>query len=222
MLTGLELTIRIIIAVLLGGMIGYERERNGQPVGIRTNIILVVAVTLITTLSIYLADQIRPMLINGDLSQVTVQVISGIGFLGAGTIVFFGVNIKGFTTATSLWAMTMVGLALGAGHYLQGAAGTSILLICLILLNEIKMHFNQSSPTALLVIFAEDRINLLDEVSLSLSKISGLTDKPWVSKNMLSNKIRIEWTVMLSSNFSVGQILETLIKIDGIHSVKIG
>ena len=222
MITAQDLFIRVLIALLLGGMVGYERERNGQPAGIRTNIILVVAVTLLSTLTIFLTDQFPSLAIKGDPTQIKIQLISGIGFIGAGTIVFYGANIKGLTTATSLWAMTMVGLVVGAGNYLQATTCTSILLICLILLNEIKIRFTQSLPTALLVIVAEDRIKLIDEINLSLSNITGVIGKPWVSKGLRNKKIRIECTIILNSKFSVGQILETIIKIEGIHSVKIG
>ena len=77
------------------------------------------------TLSINLAIQFRPLVPNGDPARLAAQVISGIGFLGAGAILRYGPNIKGLTTAASLWTMAVVGLAVGAGHYLSGVAATS-------------------------------------------------------------------------------------------------
>lgn len=221
MITGQDLAIRIVIAALLGAMVGYERRRNGQPAGIRINIFLVVGVTLIMTLSSQFFTQIRPTAKVDDSTLLTIQVVSGIGFLGAGMLAFHGANLKGLTTSTSLWAMTMVGLSLGAGNYLQGAAGTAVLLVCLILLNEINNHFHQANPTALLIIIAENRINLMDEISLCLSNIAGLDSKPWVLKSIRNQRIRIECAVTLSDKFSIGHILESLIKIEGVHSVKI-
>lgn len=221
MISGQDLAIRIVIAAMLGAMVGYERRRNGQPAGMRINILLVVGITLITTLSIQFFSQIRPLVTGDDSTLLTIQIVSGIGFLGAGSMAFYGAKIKGLTTATSLWAMTMVGLSLGAGNYLQGAAGTAVLMVCLILLNEINKHFHHANPTALLIIIAEDRKNLMNDISLSLTKTAGLTSKPWVSKSIRNQRIRIECAVTLSNKFSIGQILETLIKIEGVQSVKI-
>jgi putative Mg2+ transporter-C (MgtC) family protein len=221
MITDQDVIIRIIIAALLGAIVGFERERNGQPAGLRTHIILVVGATLTMTLSINLAIQFRPLVPNGDPARLAAQVISGIGFLGAGAILRYGPNIKGLTTATSLWTMAVVGLAVGAGHYLQGAAGTAVILISLILLNVIEKRFIHPFATASVVITADDRISLLDEVGLNLSKVARLIGRPSVSKNLRANRIRAEYTVKLSTNASVGLILDTISRIEGIRSIKI-
>src|SRR5665648_365038 len=101
MITDQDVIIRIIIAALLGAIVGFERERNGQDAGLRTHIILVVGATLTMTISINMAIQYRPLVINGDPARLAAQVVSGIGFLGAGAIIRYGPNIKGLTTAAS-------------------------------------------------------------------------------------------------------------------------
>ena len=144
MIADQDIIIRIIIGAVLGALVGMERERQGQPAGLRTHIILVVGATLTMTLSINLAIQFRPLVPNGDPARLAAQVISGIGFLGAGAILRYGPNIKGLTTAASLWTMAVVGLAVGAGHYLSGVAATALILIALIILNAIEKAIYQS------------------------------------------------------------------------------
>ncbi|OGW01223.1 MAG: hypothetical protein A2889_00525 [Nitrospinae bacterium RIFCSPLOWO2_01_FULL_39_10] len=100
MLTYHEIAIRLILSTILGGIIGIERERRNQPAGLRTHIILCVGSTLMMLVSIYVASEIgNPE--NSDPGRIAAQVVSGIGFLGAGAILRFGVSIKGLTTAAS-------------------------------------------------------------------------------------------------------------------------
>ncbi len=110
MISDQEIVIRVLIAAIIGALVGFERERQGQPAGLRTHIILVVGAALTMTLSINLAIQFRPYVPNGDPARLAAQVLSGIGFLGAGAILRYGPNIKGLTTATSLWTLAVVGL----------------------------------------------------------------------------------------------------------------
>src|SRR5512138_990442 len=105
MISDFEIIFRLLAAAALGALVGYERQRNNQPAGLRTHIILVVGAALAMTLSINLAMQYRPLVPNGDPARLAAQVISGIGFLGVGAIIRYGPNIKGLTTATSMWSM---------------------------------------------------------------------------------------------------------------------
>jgi putative Mg2+ transporter-C (MgtC) family protein len=221
MITEQDVIIRLIIAAFLGAIVGFERERNGQDAGLRTHIILVVGATLTMTVSINMAIQFRPNVLNGDPARLAAQVVSGIGFLGAGAIIRYGPNIKGLTTATSLWTMAVVGLAVGAGHYLAGIVATAVILFSLVLLNVIEKRFIHQVGTALLVISADDRISLLDEISKHLTKISRVVGRPSVMKNFRAQKVRVEYTIKMSNNVSVENILDDISRIEGIRSVKI-
>ena len=221
MITEQDVIIRLIIAAFLGAIIGFERERNGQDAGLRTHIILVVGATLTMTISINMAIQYRPLVINGDPARLAAQVVSGIGFLGAGAIIRYGPNIKGLTTAASLWTMAVVGLSVGAGHYLAGVVATAVILISLVLLNVIEKRFIRQVGTALLVISADDRISLLDEISKHLSKITRIIGRPSVMKNFKAQKVRAEYTIKMTNDVSVEQILDEVSRIEGIRSVKI-
>ncbi len=221
MIADQEIIIRIIIAALLGAVVGYERERQGQPAGLRTHIILVVGAALTMTLSINLAIQFRPLVPNGDPARLAAQVVSGIGFLGAGAILRYGPNIKGLTTATSLWTMAIVGLAIGAGHYLSGVAATVILLVALIILNVFEKRFINAYTTMVVDVSAEDRIGIIDEVDKALERIVKPVGSPSIEKHIHSKRIRIEYTVKVSTKVSIQNILESIERIDGIRAVKV-
>ena len=221
MIADQEIIIRLLIGALLGAIVGFERERQGQPAGLRTHIILVIGATLTMTLSINLSIQFRPLVPNGDPARLAAQVVSGIGFLGAGAILRYGPNIKGLTTAASLWTMAVVGLAIGAGHYLSGCAATALILISLIILNTLEKRFIHPFATVLLQISADDRIDLIDEVDRIISKIANPIGTPSVEKNLKARRVRMEYTIKVSTKVSTQNILETIELIDGIRSIKI-
>lgn len=120
----LDLLIKIVLAVILGGAIGIERELSGKAAGLRTNILICVGSTLLMDLSVTLRGADGQV---GDPARLAAQVISGIGFLGAGTIMQARGTVIGLTTAATLWVVMAIGLVLGAGHYLE-AVGTAVLV----------------------------------------------------------------------------------------------
>jgi putative Mg2+ transporter-C (MgtC) family protein len=221
MVSDQDIIIRIFIAAVLGALVGLERERQGQPAGLRTHIILVVGSALTMTLSINLAIQFRPLVPNGDPARLAAQVVSGIGFLGAGAILRYGPNIKGLTTATSLWTMAIVGLAIGAGHYLSGVAATALILIALILLNVFEKRFINTYTTMVIEVTADDRIGLIDEVEQALSRHVSTVGTPSIEKNLKSKRVTIEHTIKLSTKTSIQSILEEVERVEGIRLVKV-
>jgi len=124
------LLFKLLLATLLGGAIGFEREIAGKPAGLRTNILICVGAALFTHLSISIAQigftpDGRPY---GDTTRITAQIVSGIGFLGAGAILHAHGAVVGLTTAATIWVVAAVGAAVGAGAYVEGV-GTSVLII---------------------------------------------------------------------------------------------
>ena len=108
--------LRLCLSLIAGGLIGFERESRRQPAGLRTHILISVGSTLLMLLSIYIPQHYFDMK-SGDPGRIAAQVVSGIGFLGAGAIIKLGNNVKGLTTAASIWVVAGIGLALGAGLY---------------------------------------------------------------------------------------------------------
>lgn len=168
MISETEIVIRIALSAFLGMIIGYERERQNQPAGLRTHTILAIGSCLAMTISINLAMQFQPT-VSGDPGRLAAQVISGIGFLGAGAILRYGTSVKGLTTATSLWTIAIVGLAIGAGHYFAAIAATAAALIVLTLLNLLEKKVIRSFVTLPVVVTARNQPALADTL-LSLMK----------------------------------------------------
>jgi len=124
------LLFKLMLATVLGGAIGLEREIAGKPAGLRTNILICVGAALFTHLSIHIAEigftpDGRPY---GDTTRIAAQIVSGIGFLGAGAILHAHGAVLGLTTAATIWVVAAVGAAVGAGAYVEGV-GTSLLII---------------------------------------------------------------------------------------------
>ena len=130
------IVLRIMLSVICGGLIGLEREEKRRPAGFRTHILVCLGSTIIMILS---EDMFRAyhkeFNITSDPLRLGAQVISGIGFLGAGTIMRYGNSIKGLTTAASLWTVAAIGLSLGSGFYLLGVLSTVIVFIILVAFN---------------------------------------------------------------------------------------
>lgn len=140
-----EQVVRLIIAAVLGGCIGFERERLSWAAGLRTHMLVCVGSCLVMIVSAFGFEDLRnnPHM-SFDPSRMAAQVVSGIGFLGAGAIMMRGEFIRGLTTAASLWAVAAVGLAVGGGMYVEASAATIIMLVILVWLKPLSEHTRNS------------------------------------------------------------------------------
>ncbi len=139
LLEPLELTVRILLASLFGGVIGLERERADQPAGLRTHMLVSVGAALFTLVGAYgLADFGAEPGLDLDPTRVAAQVVTGIGFLGAGAIIQQGMNVRGLTTAASLWVTAAVGMAMGFGYWLAAALTTVMTVVALVVFKELE------------------------------------------------------------------------------------
>lgn len=129
--------LRLFVAALLGGVVGIERENKKRAAGLRTHVLVSLGSSLVMVLSEYLFHEYQG-LTNLDPARLGAQVISGIGFLGAGTIIKQGVSVKGLTTAASLWAVACIGLAAGTGFYTAAVIAAAIVFITLRTLSKFE------------------------------------------------------------------------------------
>jgi putative Mg2+ transporter-C (MgtC) family protein len=133
-ITDLELLGRLVAAAVLGAAIGLERESRDQPAGLRTHLLVSVGAALFTLVSAYAFSEFRRPAPGGGLqtavdpTRIAAQIVTGIGFLGAGAIIRQGLSVRGLTTAAALWISAAIGMASGAGYYL-GAVATTILVL---------------------------------------------------------------------------------------------
>ena len=135
---------RLVTAAVLAGVIGYERERHGRAAGFRTHILVGVGSCLIMLTALYLMEALAGR-VTVDPTRMAAQVVSGIGFLGAGTILRFQTSIRGLTTAAGLWAAAGIGLAAGAGFMMGAAATTAVVLVTLFALGPVVHRLRQKN-----------------------------------------------------------------------------
>ena len=135
----LAIALRLLCAMLVGTLIGLEREFTHRPAGLRTHILVALGACAVSILGEMLFMQYSTLGAMPDPARLSAQVITGVGFLGAGTIMREGTSVKGLTTAAGIWATAAVGLALGGGMYLMGFCVTA-----LILLVQMVMHQRQA------------------------------------------------------------------------------
>lgn len=216
-----EFVIRILISACLGALVGWERERQHQPAGLRTQMILAVGCTLAMALSINLAFQFVPQGVSGDPARLAAQVVSGIGFLGAGAILHYGVNIKGMTTATSLWTVAVIGLTVGAGHYIEAVSTTILLLIILAGITIFERRYIHPFMELNISLKADDRPGIIEEIKGVLSGKGITVQVSSINKNIDDDRITIVLLIRtMKANF-LDEAVSKLSTSKGIKSFKI-
>jgi putative Mg2+ transporter-C (MgtC) family protein len=136
----LQIAVKLAMAALLGGIVGLERQMSNKPAGLRTNMLICVGSTLFTLLSEQLAIRF-----GGDPVRIASQLIPGIGFIGAGTILRDGATVKGLTTAASVFVIASVGMAIGGGLYVTAVFATGLMVIALWLLGWMEERWSSSN-----------------------------------------------------------------------------
>jgi putative Mg2+ transporter-C (MgtC) family protein len=136
-MTPVSLMLRLLLAAGLGAAIGIERELRRKPAGLRTNMLIAVGAALFTTVSIQLGA------ISSTPDRIAAQIVTGIGFLGAGAILRRDRSVHGMTTAATIWVNAAVGMAAGAGEYAMAAVATAITLVVLAVLQPLESYFER-------------------------------------------------------------------------------
>lgn len=211
-----EMALRLFLACVFGGIVGYERERNDSPAGFRTHILVSLGASLIMVLSMYGFNDFTS--VNKDPARLAAQVVSGIGFLGAGTILRDKTSIKGLTTAASLWVVSAIGLATGAGFYFSACLAT--ILVFLTLERSVETYFFRNSQT--LKIVAVNGTCKVKEINHTLQTHSIIPQN--ISMTVLkeeANRTYIEFKLRTPfRNVNMERILEDINEIDGIYSAE--
>ena len=131
----LDLLLRLSLAAVLGGAVGWEREHSGKPAGLRTNVLICVGAALLTDISVRMASMGGP---TADPGRIAAQIVTGMGFLGAGTIIQSRGTVVGLTTAATLWVVAAIGMAVGSGAYIEATGATVLVLIVLLPLRAVE------------------------------------------------------------------------------------
>lgn len=148
--TFLQTSFKLFLSLLLGSIVGLERKRKGQPAGIRTFALISMGATLAMIISIYVPQEYLGHVANGDPSRIAAQVLSGIGFLGAGAIIQMKGSVRGLTTAAGIWMIAAIGLAVGVGMYLIAILATLLILFILLQLEKIEHKVSLGSESRII------------------------------------------------------------------------
>jgi putative Mg2+ transporter-C (MgtC) family protein len=161
----LDLSVRLIVATALGLAVGFEREIHGHPAGLRTHMLVASGSALFTVLSAYGFAGEPNAAVTVDPTRIAAQIVSGIGFLGAGAILKDGIVIRGLTTAASLWATAAVGMAAGTGEYIIGGVATATILVSLWPINALAERLHGTAVPEVQLRLSMERLESLGTVT---------------------------------------------------------
>lgn len=165
-----EIVLKLFLATLFGGLIGLEREFENRPAGFRTHTLVCMGSALVMLTSEYLFETYRELL-SIDPGRLGAQVISGIGFLGAGTILKDGSRVRGLTTAASLWVVACIGLAIGSGFYFGALVASVFSYIILVLLKKVGSSLIDEPNTKEITILIKNEPGNIAEVTQLFNKL---------------------------------------------------
>lgn len=216
MISDVELIMRLVLSAAIGGMIGVEREVHNRPAGLRTHILVSLGSSLIMLVSLYGFNNM------GDPARMASQVVTGVGFLGAGTIMKTGNDIKGLTTAASLWISSGIGLAIGNGYYLGGMVTGAIVMITLMSLRRIEKKIVNKNST-LLEVIGINRPGLIGEIGTYLEKYDIIIEDIKIisqeEETGESKFVEIHITLKPCSKKNLEYVFNGIYEIEGIKSV---
>ena len=214
-----SIAVRMLLACICGGLIGLEREFKRRPAGFRTHILICLGAAITTLTSQYL---VLVMKSSTDMARLGAQVIAGVGFIGAGTIIVTRhQRIKGLTTAAGLWASAIIGLALGAGFYEGGLFTTALILVAELLFVRLEYYILHNAPEVTFFMEYRDKdclnrvLKLYQEMKV---KLNGM-EITRAAGTETHNACAI-FSLRLNKQCKVGGLIESLLQIDGVVSVE--
>lgn len=220
------MVLRLIVAAILGGIVGMERGSGDRPAGFRTHILVCVGSALFMLVSMYGLDDVYgaanfPTEDFGqrrDSTRIAAQVVSGIGFLGAGTILHEGLTIKGLTTAASLWIVSAIGLAVGSGMYFLSTVATAITMLTLVTFHSWEKRFagTKRSDRRFVRVIAKNRPRVITDITSFLSA-NGIQVKSMnVKSDKESGQLSLELYLKIEKGIEPAELVSRLQEIDGV------
>lgn len=213
-----ETVLRLFMAMVIGGIIGFEREIGNRPAGFRTHTLVCVGSTLVMLTSEYLFKEYSGI-VNLDPARLGAQVISGIGFLGAGTILKLGPRVRGLTTAASLWVVACLGLAIGAGFYWGAIVATIFVYITLILLKKVERVFVRDVGTIAIDLELRNKPGQIAKVTDVMGRLNiQIKDIQIIHNEDEDDDIwtRIKFFIRLPAGMNKNVLLAELKQLDGV------
>lgn len=212
MVSQMEIIIRLVLAAAIGGIIGIERELKNRPAGLRTHVLVSLGSALIMLISI---DGFNN---TGDPGRLAAQVVSGVGFLGAGTIMRNENGINGLTTAASLWVAAGIGLAVGTGYYLGSIITASIALITLMKLGNFEKKIMIKNYTVFKVV-ASDKPGTIGKIGTTIGYHKISIKDIAIENDDENNNVNVKIVVKTAPSFEIKKLYKDIYDIDGVVSV---
>lgn len=210
--------LRILISFAAGALIGLEREMNNQPAGLRTHILISIGSTLVMLISVFVTQVYESP---GDPGRIAAQVVSGIGFLGAGAILKFGADIKGLTTAASIWAMAAVGLAIGAGMYSISLISVTVIFFALTAMNLFEKKIFKDRTLRRIEIVVKKRHSNLKLIAGILLKHDVRINSTGFDRNVNDATDRFIFIVAVTRDLDVQKLADDMEQEEGTVSVMV-
>lgn len=216
-----EIALRLLLSLILGGIVGYEREAQQRPAGFRTHILVCVGSALVMLISAYGFGAVTGEGVVNDPARIAAQVVTGVGFLGAGTILRHGSTVIGLTTAASLWIVSGIGLAVGIGFYAGALIATFMVLVSLILLRGLEGTFARVKNMRRLWVRGIDRPELLGRISSTFGELCVQITKvdmgePEYNETFKDNVITIDFLLRLPPRVKSEELLKKVAMQQGV------
>ena len=213
MMNDYEIAFRLLLACILGGIVGWEREKIHKPAGLRTHILVALGSALVTIISIYAFTSINTL--NKDPGRIAANIVTGIGFLGAGTIMREGLSVRGLTTAASIWVIAAIGMAVGSGMYISALVTT--FLVFLTLDGFLERVFFRNHQILRLKLSSEFKVkevgNILEKYKIIIKHVSILPINN-------SRVIPVEFTLNTPKKINIEQAIEEIKCLEGVLITK--
>jgi putative Mg2+ transporter-C (MgtC) family protein len=213
--------VRLLAAMLAGFMVGFEREQHVQPAGLRTHMVLAMGSCMIMLVSIYLPLDFLQVCPGSDPGRLAAQVISGIGFLGAGAIFRFGFTVRGLTTAASIWTISGIGLALGAGMYFLGMLSAVLLVVILQLFDRVEERFFERKGVRILTVVINSRLLSPKQVIEIVKKFDIAIRSTSVTEDVDAGTTQIVLNCRIDEDFSIRLLFEAVKGLGNIKTIRI-
>jgi putative Mg2+ transporter-C (MgtC) family protein len=226
MISHVDMVMRIAAGAGLGGVIGFERDRHRRPVGLRTHLIVAMAAATFMVVSsqfVYFQHYVKDDLVTVDTSRIAASVVTGIGFLAGGVILRQGLNIQGLTTAAGLWLVTAIGMASGAGMFVESVIVTGMGIIALTVLRRFEDKDDQTVRRRVSVVLGEGAEDIRPVVA-ALASVGAVVAAAEYQKRLDNDKKRLSvaFDVKLPALYDVSELISILEeRVPGVRRVEI-
>lgn len=224
-INGVEVTtassvFKLFLSMVLGSMVGWERKRKGQIAGIRTFALISMGATLAMILSIYVPQEYLGLK-NGDPGRIAAQVVTGIGFLGAGAIIQMKGSVRGLTTAAGIWIVAAIGMAVGVGMYAVSFVSTGLILVVLLLLEQIEHWIHAGVETRIIRIKVNAVVSDIDGYRQVLDKFRVHLTNVYVEYEFKEPTTRLNLVVLVKESTDYIQLFSSLRKLNPTESISL-